>query len=319
MATQAISTRIGNREFERIESFGTLVANRVFAEQPHKSQFTISPAPLEQLMKRFGIAVTTTHEDARLSPLIELGLEGLATKHDQPENAETDSGWFSSDYKVEVFSKGFRSRFTLAHELAHVVFSKEYHDLEKSLSGEQTERVCDFAAAMMLCPEQALVEYFRKCSIVTISRIELLAARMQVSISLLLNRLRHLISRDAISIDNIVLLVSLNRSRKRRENLAPRVSAACSAKHWFIPVNSRLSTFGLTKLKDAFYTAPLYFSGRTHEALRIWDYEHGRRVMIECDVTYKCYSWLQRGQSDKTSNAGRVMLAVASRDEDLIR
>jgi hypothetical protein len=134
---------------------------------------------------------------------------------------------------------------------------------------------------------------------------------MRISVSLTLNRLRHLVFQNALSVVNVALLVSLARSRKRQENLAPRIASACSPSRWFVPLNARLSSVGLGSLRDAFYGAPLYVAGRTNEVLRLWNYELGKRTDISCDVSFKCYRWVGPRLSPDTAE-NRIMLAVAN-------
>lgn len=314
LTTHQHAKRAPREEFRNMESLGTILANRVLAEAPLRFQHRLSPMPIEHLAKCFSIKMDVGYQNQWLAPLQEIGLEGFATRTQTASESDYDTDWFNSDYHVSILSQGFRSRFTLAHEIAHVVLSSEYSQFEKSLSREKRERVCDIAAALMLCPEEGLIDHFQSVRSLTVDEIEKLAARMQISISLLVNRLRQLILRKAVSIDNVVLIVSLNRSRKRQENLAPRVASTCGPNRWFVPLNSRLSTIGLISLQNAFYEAPLYFVGRTKEVLRLWDYEIGARTKLECDVKFKCYQWV-RPKASKETVASRIMLAVASSEE----
>jgi Zn-dependent peptidase ImmA (M78 family) len=314
LTTQQHAKRAPREGFRNMESLGTILANRVLAEAPLRFQCRLSPMPLEHLAKCFSIKMDVADDNQWLAPLQAIGLEGSAIKTQTASDSDYNTDLFSSDYHVNILSQGFRSRFTLAHEIAHVVLSSEYGHFDKSLSRDKRERACDIAAAIMLCPEEGLIDHFQSVRSLTVDEIEKLAARMQISISLLVNRLRQLILRKAFSIDNIVLLVSLNRSRKRQENLAPRVASTCGPNRWFVPLNSRLSTIGLIGLQKAFYEAPLYFSGRTNEVMRLWDYDIGARTKLECDVKFKCYKWVRQKPSKETI-ASRIMLAVASREE----
>lgn len=303
------------RAARHIESVGMIVAKRVLAEATPKFQYGLSVVPVEQLASSFGVAITAGDSplDDSLASMKDLGLDGLARRVPDESGPDTSANWFGSDYAIQILSRGVRSRFTLAHEIAHVVLSKEYADLDKALSLDERERVCDVAAGNILCPYEALLEHFRTRTLaaLTIPEIEQLSARMRISISLLVNRLRQLFSRNTLSLDGVAILVRLARSRKRQENLAPRVASACSPGRWFVPLNARLSTLGLSALQDAFYEAPLYISGHTREVLRLWDYEVGRRIDIPCDVKFKCYRWI--GPKPSTSIAEyRLMLAVAN-------
>lgn len=306
---------VANEAVQRIESVGITVAKRVLAEAPPRFRYGLSIVPVEQLASSFGVAVASSREvvDSSLASLKELGLDGLARTTSEETDSESATKLFGSDYEVQILGKGFRSRFTLAHELAHIVLSREYGQLDRSLSLNERERVCDVAAGNILCPEEALIEYFRSRTeiMLTVSEIETLAGRMRISVSLALNRLRHLLFHNALSVANVALVVSLARSRKRQENLAPRISSACSPSRWFVPLNTRLSSVGLGTLRDAFYEAPLYVAGRTNEVLHLWDYKLGRRTDISCDVSFKCYKWVgPRPSTDTAEN--RIMLAVAN-------
>lgn len=309
------SKGVAHEAAQHLESVGITVAKRVLAEAPPRFRYGLSVVPVEHLAISFGVVVTSSPDvvDASLAPLKELGLDGLASTTSEASSTETATSWFTSDYEVQILGQGFRSRFTLAHELAHVVLSREYGQLERSLSLNQRERVCDIAAGNILCPEEALIEHFRTRTemILTVSEIERLAGRMRISISLALNRLRQLLFQNALSVANVALLVNLARSRKRHEHLAPRIASACSPSRWFVPLNTRLATIGLGALQDAFYKTPVYAPGRTNEVLRLWDYELGRRADISCDVRYKCYRWVSSRPSTDTAE-NRIMLAVAN-------
>lgn len=311
VAIERRSRKPPSQTFHYLESVGFSIANRVVNEVPLKSRYQISPMPVEHLIARFGISLNNPASAHSLEPLRLLGLDGLTTQK-APTSSHVFGDWFNSDHNVDVLSRGFRSRFTLTHELAHVVLSREYSDVEKSLSPDERERVCDIAAAIMLCPEEALVEHFKLLRKVTVHEIERLAAGLQISISLLLNRLRYLVSQRKVSIANVILLVSLNRSRKRKENFAPRVASACGPAQWFVPLNSRLSSIGLSNLQEEFFNAPLYSSLVTRGVLRLWDYGVHATLQFECDVNFRCYSWVRdNAVGDGTMN--RIMLAVANR------
>jgi hypothetical protein len=120
------SRGVANETVRLIESVGITVAKRVLAEAPPRFRYGLSVVPVEQLASSFGVSVASRREavDPSLVSLKELGLDGLARTTSEETDSQSSTNWFGSDYEVQIFGQGFRSRFTLAHELAHVVLSR---------------------------------------------------------------------------------------------------------------------------------------------------------------------------------------------------
>jgi hypothetical protein len=190
-----------------------------------------------------------------------------------------------------------------------VVLASQFHDVDKALSLSERESVCDQVAKQLLLPVEVIKQHIKQmvASGLDIENIERMSVQMKVSLSVLISRLRDLAFEGIIMLSGIVLLAKLERSRKRHDNLAPRVASACGPNRWFVPVNVRLSSIGLSGLQQEFHTAPLYEIRRLSEELRTWDYAVNRRSQVRCDVVFKCYTW---SPTRSIPEAGRVMLAT---------
>lgn len=292
------------------------VADLVLKHVPLQAFSGSVPIPLERVAREFGVTFRNKSDDISesIGDLRALGLEGTA-QSDSVRGIEAASaaGWLHSDYEIQVLSRGFRARFTAAHELSHVVLASELMGGDADLSITERERVCDLAAGEILLPLQALGGFFKSRGDLTLSLAELerLSARMRVSLSLTINRLQQLSRQDRLELANVCLLARLGRSRKQHENLAPRVTAACGPKRYFLPVNARLSSIGFNQLEVAFYSVPCYVLFRRREELLVWDYQVRKRGVVPCSLQFKCYQWAQTGQVTM-EDENRLMLVVAS-------
>jgi hypothetical protein len=304
------STEFGKRSSAKVNAVSRNVSTRILEELSRQHLQKGLPIPLEELAGRFGITIKErSDEPAELfSDFHQLGLEGMVRRSRPVEDAGTFE-WSKPEYEIYVLSQGIRARFTAAHEIAHVVLASQFREIDNSLSNAERESICDKVARQLLLPAELVKEHFQPmvASGLDIAEIERISGRMKVSLSVLINRLSELVFEGAIVPSGIVLLAKLERSRKRHDNLAPRVASSCGPSRWFVPINARLSSIGLCGLQAAFYEAPLYEIGRLSEELRTWDYVAGRRSLARCGVAFKCYRW-----SDTRSSAeqGRVMLAA---------
>lgn len=299
----------------RVSTIARSISSKLLAEIPLSHLQKGLPVPLEDLAGKLGITIREGAQGAQgaLSDLKHLGLEG-AVRRSSSEDYEEKFEWSRPDYEINVMSQGFRARFTLAHELAHVVLAEQFREVDTTLSTTERESVCDRVARQLLLPVEIMKSSFQMMarSRLELDKIERISLRLKVSLSVLINRLRELVYDRLLVLPGVVILATLDRSRKRHDNLAPRVATACGPNRWFIPTNVRLSSIGLTGLQSAFHSAPMYQVGRLTEELRTWDYLSGRRSRARCEVEFKCYRW---AMSRSTTAESRVMLATLHFDE----
>ena len=177
--------------------------------------------------------------------------------------------------------------------------------------------ICDAAASLVLFPDVLLHAFFGTNRPLRLS-IALLAdtcRQARVSISVVLSRLDEVSGRGRIVLENAGLLIALDLSRKHRVNLAPRVYTGCIPKPWFLPVNKRISRFGLTGLIHPFYHAPLYREARLEATLSLWNSEAGHTFHVPASVTYICYRVAAMPLSGQANEFSRLMLATCDLED----
>lgn len=112
---------------------------------------------------------------------------------------------------IILSSKGYeRNRFTLAHELAHLILK-----FEEKLNDKEIEHYCDYFASCLLMPKVAMKKEleFRNNSItrnVSINEIILIAKEYKVSLNAVIMRLNDLGIIDDYKKRNLFILLSKN-------------------------------------------------------------------------------------------------------------
>jgi Zn-dependent peptidase ImmA (M78 family) len=100
-------------------------------------RFRIEPPPLREIAQAAGIADVQQRSD--------LGAAGLLVSR--------DDGAYTAVVRAE--DPPTRQRFSLAHEIGHVLLAQEGHAPDFGHSDPETERVCDEIAATLLLPTRA--------------------------------------------------------------------------------------------------------------------------------------------------------------------
>jgi hypothetical protein len=206
-------------------------------------------------------------------------------------------------YEMFIFGSGYKRRFTIAHELAHVVLNNQFLAEKERLTNNVEENVCDIAASMILLPDVKLVAAFANTKNVklNISLLEDLSKKLEVSLTVMVNRIRETSRTRSIQLLNCAFIVDLAKSRKTSENLAPRVQASCLPIGWYMPNNKRLSSLEMQFLPNLFYQTTLYEKRQIYDHIRIWNQNSRCWSKIEGLVSLKCYI---------TENKTRIMLAT---------
>lgn len=112
---------------------------------------------------------------------------------------------------IILSSKGYeRNRFTLAHELAHLILK-----FEEKLNDKEIEHYCDYFASCLLMPKVAMKKEleFRNNSItrnVSINEIILIAKEYKISLNAVIMRLNDLGIIDDYKKRNLFILLSKN-------------------------------------------------------------------------------------------------------------
>ncbi len=121
---------------------------------------------------------------------------------------------------IILSSKGYeRNRFTLAHELAHLILK-----YEEKLNDKEIEHYCDYFASCLLMPKVAMKKEleFRNNSItrnVSINEIILIAKEYKVSLNAVIMRLNDLGIIDDYKKRNLFILLSKNGLKTRQLKL----------------------------------------------------------------------------------------------------
>lgn len=209
-------------------------------------------------------------------------------------------------YEVEIFGgKGtFRRRFTLAHEIAHIVFQSTFASKLHELPGIDLESdIIDPAAGMIIVPDMLLANYFPKKYplLLSIQLLEDVGAKMHVSISTLVKRIGDGSLSHLLHLENGALIVQLGRARKSGKDLAPRIVINCLPTSWFMPNNKRLSSLGAELLSQQFSKVELFKEREQVDKLILWRRSSWSKQKVEIFTHYKCYL---------TENDQRVMLIV---------
>jgi hypothetical protein len=262
------------------------------------------PVRLSKLAKRLAVLETRKRTGSSTSVEGSLWIRRTPLGFDGPE----------ADIEVAFGeSRIGRMRYTVAHELAHQYARLSLpEDLTKHWQPRDVRVFCDSFAAQLLTPDGLLAEEIRRQfpHLKSTSRgslapgiqdIETLHRRLRVPMSTVLLRLSEYAARMGITLDNIMLEVTAQTSLRKKENYAPRVLAACTARRWYIPRNKRLSTLGLSNLASAFWGADTLTEGRVYDRVTVFERGSWRKYSWESVIAYKIFA---------SRPANRVMLAV---------
>ncbi len=209
-----------------------------------------------------------------------------------------------------------RSRFTLAHELAHVVLESVLVERAERVDAQTAERVCDRVAGIILFPKPLIADLLvqEESAEISLKAAADACRRARISLSVLISRLADTSEQGLIPLRSGLLLVTVGRSRKREVNLAPRILMGCLPRRWFLPFNKRLTTLGLEFLGKQFYKAPLYREGRYAGEIPLWDRNERRLRNIPARIEFICYKSSGPLANSIESEIARVMLVAVNFD-----
>ena len=121
---------------------------------------------------------------------------------------------------IILSSKGYeRNRFTLAHELGHLILN-----FEEDLDEKEVERYCDFFASCLLMPERAMKKELelgqrKLLNNISLNEIMLLAREYQVSLNAVIMRLYSLGIIDENKKRNLFIMLSKKGLRSKQLKL----------------------------------------------------------------------------------------------------
>jgi hypothetical protein len=180
------------------------------------------------------------------------------------------------DFVATVWDQSAGRRFTLAHELGHRAADLFLSSLEVATWTERDQRAfADRFAGYLLLPDSLITKSFGTRSDV---RLDLASLRriqrlFGLSMSALTARLNHAAQRKLIVLSDFVLVVTAGVSVRKGTNYAPRVVSRCVPDPWYVPLNKRLESIGLTNLAQLYWTGPLYRVGIAEDSMTLWSKE----------------------------------------------
>jgi len=211
----------------------------------------------------------------------------------------------SSLFRAEIYSTGYRMRFSLAHEISHVVLEREPPNFLQKASGRGRRIVIDELAGRILIPTallRALIEGWEEPGL-DIERIEDASRRVRASESVLLKRLGDLVFEQQVHLERGALVAKEELSEVRKESFAVRVWVCCLPREWYIPANTRLSSLGMRHLPGLFYSAKPFTINTVEDYITPRKRERWKKTSpILSRFKYKIYDYEQK----------RMMLAVFS-------
>jgi hypothetical protein len=244
---------------------------------------------------KLGVAAPTPIE--RLSVLLGMDLtfeQGLPV---DARSSRTKEGWHTTLSADQAYSDGLgqwltaRGRFTLAHEVAHVILERLGEispDIVERLRlcGQELESSCDFMAAELLLPSPlfaspsfaTLLQQYdpghrSRCagsvegSIFPLGLLEAVASTLQVSRIALVRALDKTLALDQAECGIIVSFFGVNRNTGRSPAL--RVYKTSVPSWGFIPQNIKVSSIGLRSAVDAFHNLRYGVTMRWKETLTV--------------------------------------------------
>ena len=212
------------------------------------------------------------------------------------------------DFVVTVWDQSAGRRFTLAHELAHRAADLFLASEEVATWTANDQRVfADQFASYLLLPDSLITESFGvgkrvRLDLGTLKRIQKVFG---LSMSALAARLNHAARRKVIRLLDLVLVATAGVSLRQGLNYAPRVVSRCTPDPWYIPLNKRLESIGLTNLDRLYWTGSLYQDGIAEDSMSLWSRE--RHDMYHLTRTFQ-YILFQ------TASAQRILVACCPQD-----
>jgi len=139
--------------------------------------------PLSVFLKFIGILVlhcTSSPKKLGVSDIVE-------------EDLPFEGGIFEQDgetlIKINALSPITRQRFTLAHELGHLIFMQRFSAIGDCTEDSQLESACDRLAVELLMPKRETIEYVRTLHTASPENLRVIAQRFGVSLHVAARRL----------------------------------------------------------------------------------------------------------------------------------
>jgi hypothetical protein len=187
--------------------------------------------------------------------------------------------------EARIRSRGLRSRFTLAHELAHAIADQVL--TEQQTAGWQSPDwtiFLDAIAAELLLPSRVVLAYLAGEPAgprLTLERLTRMSTRLSASVTVVVVRLQELVLEGAVSFADGVLLAAPGLSAVERRDFGPRVVASCVPEAWFIPQNKRLSSLGAPALARLVSRGELGRVSSLRDDLTVWERTCRRSARLE--------------------------------------
>lgn len=144
-----------------------------------------------------------------------------------------------------------RRRFTLAHEIGHVLIAQASGRGIHETEDYRTERLLDEFASRVVCPDRVAEKWFKSVGEeISVRTLESATKYLAVSMMVLVKRLGQMRLLDHS--ERGLIIGAHARSRKAKSQPALRVHQAASPSWGFIPTNRRFSSIGLEGATEIF-------------------------------------------------------------------
>jgi hypothetical protein len=266
------------------------------------------PAGARDRFGRLPLSTVAAHLRVRVdvAPGAGCGSEGAVFAVD--DTVESQLALFGRpEHIAYVHSEGVKARFTLAHELAHVLLAGDsFHSASHGVA--VTERLVDAVAAELLVPGDAVIRALAElqaCPPLSIAEVVRLSTLLCSSIRSLLIALERLALEGRIG-STCAMVVTHDVSARRREAPGPRIGARCMPPELWIPLNKRLSSLHARRIADEFTYAPLFRDFSITDTLAVW-YRSAKE--------YRVHQWDFTCRMVKTVTEERMMLVTFVRSD----
>ena len=223
------------------------IAEELVLKTLEKVRFRCSelrPVPVETIASYFGLEVRRMKGNASLA-----GIDGFLSSKGRNSGV------------IFVFpSSKYRARFTVAHELGHFLLKQFYPNLK--VSDEDIEKICDEYSSRLLLPS-AFIKICFTSSLLSLKMIEKMSRKLEISIPLILKRLRDAAFEELIYPSNGAFYIILSDHK-------PKILTYCLPKGLSIPTRE-LSELGMDILAYIFREFDPYTSGAVTDKIVIKD------------------------------------------------
>jgi hypothetical protein len=262
-----------------------VIAPDMLKKAGYKLESPPKPVNLKKIAKILDVSITYVEPNSNFWNQGSL----IKIESDQPD-------FFLDKSEAKIWEQSIRSRFTLAHELAHQSAGL-YLTPQQSEKWEKQdwEKFSNELAGNLILPDSLLRAVIGNEGLIKLTPqwISKISQQLQVSLSCLIKRLNDAARYRMFQLANCAMIITPDLSSKTGINYAPRILDRCNPVEWYIPVNKRLSSLRLYSLLTVFKNAKLYVPGVIEDEFKVWEITSKRYILIHGTFNYIIY-YLER-------------------------